>query len=210
MTKNSLILMMKYRRFIIPTILVALFIIGSTAPIRGQDSSSIELKGPNSVNICNNFSVELWVKHEDDALGSMILNITWDPSQMEFVDIQFVDGWDAALGITDHYVFMQAQAMSGGDIFPPGTDRVFTLTFHCLDLGTSTIGFERAYLYRGKDGTGGSFSAELIELEVTQNRSVGGIFYSVDKVSLLSPWIAAISIIGCITIVSILVKKRRA
>jgi hypothetical protein len=105
---------------------------------------------------------------------------------------------------------MQASAISGGDIFPPGTDLVFTLFFHCLDLGTSTIGFERAYLYRGIDGAGGSFTAELIELEVTQGRSVGGIFYSADKVSLLSPWIAAISIIGCIAIVSIIVKKRRA
>jgi hypothetical protein len=84
--------MIKYRRFIIPTILVALFIIGSIASIQGQGSSSVELRGPNSVNICTNFSVELWVKHEDDSLGSMILNITWDPSQMEFVDIQFVDG----------------------------------------------------------------------------------------------------------------------
>jgi hypothetical protein len=40
-------------------------------------------------------------------------------------------------------------------------------------------------------------------------RPVGGVVYSADKIGLLSPWIVAISIIGCIAIVSILVKKRR-
>ena len=46
--------------------------------------------------------------------------------------------------------------------------------------------------------------------DVHQGSPVGGVFYSADKMNLISPWIAAISIIGCITIVSILVKKHRA
>jgi hypothetical protein len=201
--------MIKYRRFIIPTILVALFIIGSIASIQGQGSSSVELRGPNSVNICTNFSVELWVKHEDDSLGSMILNITWDPSQMEFVDIQFVDGWDAALGITDHYVFMQASAISDGDIFPPGTDHIFTLIFLCLDSGTSIIGFERAYLYRGIGGAGGSFTAELIEMEVTQGRSVGGIMTGANKLIILTPYIGFVGLVAIVTSAVIIMKRRK-
>ena len=35
-------------------------------------------------------------------------------------------------------------------------------------------------------------------------------FYSVHKIGILSPWLTTISIIGFVTIVSILVKKRRA
>jgi hypothetical protein len=49
-----------------------------------------------------------------------------------------------------------------------------------------------------------------VEYELAPENPVGGTFYSADKIGLLSPWIATISIIGCIAIVSILVKKRRA
>lgn len=201
--------MIRYRRFIIPTILIALFIIGSIIPIKGQGSSSVELRGPDSVNICTNFSVDLWVEHEDDALGSMILNITWDPSQMEFVSIQFVDGWDAATGITDFYIFMQSSATSGGYIFPPGTDRIFTIIFHCLDSGTSTISFDRATLYRGIDGAGGSYTPEVIDLEVTQGRSVGGVMTGVNKLIILSPYIGLVGLVAVVTSAVIIMKKRK-
>lgn len=45
--------------------------------------------------------------------------------------------------------------------------------------------------------------------EYEEVNPVGGIVYSADKISLLTPWIATLSIIGCIAIVSIVVKKRK-
>jgi len=45
--------------------------------------------------------------------------------------------------------------------------------------------------------------------DVHQGSPVGGVFYSADKMNLISPWIAAISIIGCIAIISFVAKTRK-
>jgi hypothetical protein len=104
---------------------------------------------------------------------------------------------------------MQASAISDGDIFPPGTDHIFTLIFLCLDSGTSIIGFERAYLYRGIGGAGGSFTAELIEMEVTQGRSVGGIMTGANKLIILTPYIGFVGLVAIVTSAVIIMKRRK-
>lgn len=51
----------------------------------------------------------------------------------------------------------------------------------------------------------------VAECETDQtDHPVGGVFYSTDKMGLLSPWIVTICFIGCIAVISFVAKSRRA
>ena len=84
-------------------------------------------------------------------------------------------------------------------------------------VGPPCIGFDSdsplGPSFTGTPGFWGDFNTGrniMIRAVVEQANPVGGVFYSADKVGLLSPWIATISIIGCIAIISLIAKKRRA
>jgi hypothetical protein len=157
--------------------------------------------------------VEIEIKDPDRPMVGFTFEILFDPDSMEYATHTINNastGWNMNVDLRD-------VGIGSIDIFTeegvndppiPITRNWVTITFHCLELGDSLITIDGSIIFQDD---GEIFPWEDSDsADVHQGGPVGGVFYSVDKIGLLSPWIAAISIIGCIAITSIIIKKRRA
>ena len=205
---------MRYWKLVLPSLLVAIMVFGLTVPTQGQYTSSVELKGLQVVRVCSNFRVDLWVNHPDYDLGSHIIQILFDPTQMEYIGKTNVpNGWEIKEATIVGGVQVTGTAMDdpNGYIFAPGSDKMVTLIFHCLDEGTSTIYFDDADLYTEPEGEGTEYGATFIDIEVTQRKSVsvGGLLTSTNKLTILAPYLGLVGLVAAIAYAAIIIKRRK-
>lgn len=157
--------------------------------------------------------VQIEVPDPSQSLLGFEFDLFFDPDSMEYVKHTINapngwDGWHVDLGDLENGEIEIGTELTIND--PPiSTTRDWvTITFHCLKAGDSLI-----TMYGTIDFQAGAAPEPIQDTDsadVHQGSPVGGVFYSADKMNLISPWMAAISIISCTVIVSILVKKRRA
>ncbi len=155
--------------------------------------------------------VQIEVDPQAPILG-FDFTLYFDPDSMEYVKHTINapngwDGWHVDLGDLENGEIEIGTEVTIND--PPiSTTRDWvTITFHCLKAGDSLI-----TMYGTIDFQAGAAPEPIQDTDsadVHQGSPVGGVFYSADKMNLISPWIATIGIIGCTVIVSILVKKRK-
>jgi hypothetical protein len=153
---------------------------------------------PQTVNVAvsNDFDVEIWIRNL--KLGPMVgfdFTVSWDPTMMEYKShVINSNGWS---GFVEHLDLGGGHLNIGipQDSNPPisGDAKWLTITFHCLDEGTSTIGVSSIdTIWIQQNGQIIGIDPELFEGTVNQiaPQSVGGYMVSVNKIALLAPYIA--------------------
>ncbi|MCW3976153.1 MAG: hypothetical protein NWE86_07940 [Candidatus Bathyarchaeota archaeon] len=165
-------------------------------------------------HVSSHFDVVVQIEVDPQApIVGFVFTLYFDPDSMEYATHTINNastGWnvvvvldDVGIGEIDIYTASQIN-----DPAVPTTRDWVTITFHCLEKGDSLITMFGTIDFQA--GAAPEPIQAIDSADVHQGSPVGGVFYSADKMNLISPWIAAISIIGCIAIVSIIVKKRRA
>ena len=207
---------MKKLSILTPIFLTIVLALASITGVSAQEPPppTLYVDAPTSVPVSTEFDVLIWLRdiEEGFSITEINLRVSFNDKDLEFISDEFLDpdgagGWGGG-GALVWFGFWEG--IAGGS--SSAEERAwFRITFHCLQAGPTTITVS-APLAAGGIELNDEYDTEPDSVSVTvkQGNPVGGIFYSADKIGLLSPWLAAISIIGCIAIVPILVKKRRA
>jgi hypothetical protein len=163
------------------------------------------------------FTIDVWIRgiSSGDGLVGFDLDVTWDPtmmtleSYMEAANTLNWEAWHVSTGSQpyDHIEFyavcMYAGCPAGSEI--TGGVMPLTLTFRCLAQGSSPVTAD-AYLSL----VSGSVNPPDFVLTCNQYaEAVGGAVYDINKTALLSSWLATIGIVGCISTIAVVAKKRR-
>jgi hypothetical protein len=217
-----MILTVQPQKFLLPIILAGLLITGFTLPTEAQPSTPKWSLEPSivTINPCENFTLTLWIRDIPDgwAMNRFDFMIEWDPTLMEIVGFPIflgeVRGWENVsipLNVTSVLKLLGMQA--NGTQWSEDA-AWFEFTFHCIGEGTSTV-----TLSSPGDGTitlvpiagGGSVDREPEPFEVTVNQvepaPVGGISTPINKLEILTPYLALAGLI--IAVSAIVIKKRK-
>jgi hypothetical protein len=202
------------------TIVLAL---ASITPVSAQEPPPplLSIEAPESVPVSTEFDISIWITDIEDGFGMIDfgLHVDFNPYDIEYISHEFLDpdspvsGWGGGGGLGD-----PGEWGGGAGGYPWTGDRAwFRITFHCLRAGPTEITVSSPITNTGSiilepltNDVQYETEPDPVSVTIQQSSPVGGVFYSADKIGLLSPWIAAISIIGCIAITSIIIKKRRA
>lgn len=207
---------MKKLNILTPILLTIVLTLASITGVSAQEPPppTLYVEAPTSVPVSTEFDILIWILdiEEGFSITEINLRVSFDDDDLEYISDEFLDpdgagGWGGGGSLV---WFGLWEGVAGGS--SSAEERAwFRITFHCLQAGPTTItvsapltagGIELNVIY--------DTEPDPVSVTVKQGNPVGGVFYSTNKIGLFSPWIAAISIIGCITIVSILVRKRRA
>ncbi len=168
-----------------------------------------------STRVSRNFDVVVQIEIMDPdypmvAFGS---ELDFDPDSMEYVShtVNAPDGWGVVVEIDDlefGEIDIYSEGYPGTSDPPiPTTRKWVTITFHCLKGGDSLITISGSIELTGE-------AAPIIindndSTDVHQDSPVGGVFYSADKVGLLSPYIALVGLIGAVSTIFAIRKWRK-
>jgi hypothetical protein len=123
--------------------------------------------------------------------------------------------WPTSVGWFDVDLAGKNIVVSGDFYIGAETFGPLYLTFG-RDSTASTV--QRSYVCYDPPSTPGNCVLDtydlMIRFEVEQYPQpsaapVGGLIYGVDRVAVVSPWLAVIGLVGCLTIVVVVVKNRR-
>jgi hypothetical protein len=205
--------MMKRFKLIIPFMMVAICILGLFSPVRGQETEIAIEPRIIEIEVSSEFTIDIYLRNvPPGGIRAFQIGITWNAEQIEYVSHQahFPAGWLESLddaGVSDGTgYFSVAGAMLTGEPITEDSS-LATITFHCIGVGSSPINIPDPYPFDGS-----TFPRLLIDIDleeiphtvlkgaVTQNvRPVGGIYAPTDKLSILTPYIALVGLIGAIS-----------
>ncbi|MEM3608230.1 MAG: hypothetical protein QW238_05130 [Candidatus Bathyarchaeia archaeon] len=209
-------------KLMLPILLATTIIMMALTPQAQADQAvSVVLDlDPPVVNVspCNNFIVTLYIS-AIDAGGVVrgIASLKWDPNQVELrslkdieVNEEIMEGWELRetnVDLEKGIIEAEAQMGEGGEPIKGENVWVANIAFHCVREGRSTIGIQ-AKLYLAESET-----PVLVSDSTTVNQrvyAVGGVMTSVDKLSVLAPYLALLGSAGALSFVYVLVRRRRA
>jgi hypothetical protein len=227
------LILKKWSKFILPSILIALVVLVFAKPVSATNGLPLPPgvskpvftleKVPASITPSSIFQVEVWIRGIPDGydLESFECQVWFDATLVERVDIETIpkSGFAISAFPPDMFrVFISASWVSGNPEF--GEDAVWAIiTLHCLDVGKSMITVE------AQDESSDSYTIYLTDGAQTYHvdpppysvpcnqrypQSVGGIMTGVNKLSVLAPYIALVGLIGVVSSIFVIVKKRRA
>lgn len=169
------------------------------------------------INVSQTFEVVYSTNHAGFLLARGQLVVTWDPTQVELVSWgeynpvltsgMWSDDFDPN---TDTHLDTGAFRMfiggDDGENLADGSYEWVTLTFHCLAEGIAIITPDAGLT----SSTGGSFgTTEDFPVQINQIISaVGGMIAPVNKLIVLTPYIALLGLIVIVSIVYTIKKSR--
>jgi hypothetical protein len=165
----------------------------------------------------------------DITVGSIFKADVWARNIPEpgIVDLRFTIVWDSKLvgfvsrDVHDHGFGMLAEAIDSDkyevEVASPFPHSPFlrdaswvTLTFRCLGEGSAGIIIAYSHGYYGDYDHEFYFSPEDGRINQHPAPRADGAAYGVDEVATLSPWLAAVGLVGCIAVVAVTVRNRRS
>jgi hypothetical protein len=223
----------KWSKFILPSMLIALMVLAFAEPVSAPNGNPLPPgvskpvltleKVPASIAPSSIFQVEVWIRGIPDGydLESFECQVWFDATLVERVDIETFpkSGFVTSAFPPDMFrVFISAWWENGNPEF--GEDAVWAIiTLHCLGVGESMITVEAQdesgvpYTIYLTDGAQ-TFHVDPPPYSVPCNQrypqSVGGIYASNNKLSILTPYIALVGLIGAVSTIFVIVKKHGA
>jgi len=208
-------------RLVLPALLVGLLTIGLSNSVSGQIPPRLSIENaPSTVLVSTTFEVEFWILDiPDPGMNRWLLIVSWDPALMELAE-EFDDiitreearwnsrGWLYSSGGYD--VNLIGFIVETGDA--PWTEDAlwFTLNFHCLGPGSSSIrlgGLDEVELAIIALGSFEVFP-EDVYVTIQQTGTVGGIVSPINKLAVLTPYLALAGLIIAVSTVYI-IKRRK-
>ena len=208
--------------FFITILLVTIISLSLSSPVLALPPYYPELiVNPTSISagVSTTYSITFSVRDIPSGYGLTYLGLvlTWPSSDMELVSgtegASLPPGWQVTLGDfttippgseSKHF----QMSIDTGE--PVTVDREWlTVTFHCLRSGPSMITVDGSLEIRQlPEGSISGQGIEPIEITVNQFGVIGGVTTSVNKIGVLTPYLA---LAGLITIVSVIyiIRKRK-
>jgi hypothetical protein len=202
-------------------ILISLIVLGLSSPVAAQPPApTIYVDAPSRIPVSTEFDIMIWIRDIPAGWGmtSFSLRIQWDPNDLEIIGCEFLEdgrlGWDG-----DCAYDPGMGGGSGADYIPYPSPRWtedapwLRFRFHCLREGPALI---TAYSPPAGDAIyledANSIREEVVPepVEVTIYQGVGpvgGISTPINKLEILTPYIALAGLI--IAVSAIVIKKRK-
>jgi len=213
---------MRKTGLILAGMLLALCVLGLISPAEGQDQLvapriSLEMNGVTvttlNVAVCSKFTLEFWIRGIQPGWGMVGFDILirWNPDLVELSEADPIEraGWTQGVNQGPGYAMVKSFTVPANRWF--GDAEWVRFTFHCLGEGTGVMLLE-------SPGAGtivlsdGEFSESMypepFEVTVHQYRAVGGVLAPVNKLTILSPYLALLGLVGAVT-VAFAAKTRR-
>ncbi|WP_455369824.1 hypothetical protein [[Eubacterium] cellulosolvens] len=210
-------------KLMISSILITVIVLGLTNPVKAQPPyfpNVISNPASISAQVSTTYSITFSVKDIPPGYGLTFVGLvlTWPSSDMELVSgtegASLPPGWQVSLGdYTDIPPGSESKhfQISDGDTGEPVTvDREWlTITFHCLGPGPSMITVDGSVELRElPDGSFDGQGIETMEITVNQFGVIGGVATPINKLVVLTPYIALTGLILAVSTVYV-VKKRK-
>jgi hypothetical protein len=209
-------------KLMLPPLLAVLLILGLSHPVSGQPPPpTLYVEAPGFVNVSTEFDIIIWIRDIPAGWGmtAFDIEVKWDPNDLEYIGDEFLGfgrpGWTGTCAPI-------GPGVAGGG----GTDvRSFPalrwtedaawlrFRFHCLREGPAliTVGSLTDLTIYLENSVGSIFSSDPEPFEVTVNQvepaPVGGISTPINKLEILTPYIALAGLI--IAVSAIVIKKRK-
>jgi hypothetical protein len=196
------------------SILITLIVLGLSSPVRAQPTPPppiIFVDAPSSVNVSTEFDIIIWIR--DIPPGWMMtyfdLNAEWDPDDLEYIESELLTSWQGVGNIVNQ------QRWYGTSSDPSGwTEDAawFRIRFHCLRGGAAqiTVSSPSGQTVQLKDLSGGfaPVNPEPVTVTVNQVAPVGGIVTPVDKLEILTPYLALAGLIAVVSAVYVMRRRK--
>jgi len=211
---NCGLIFMKKTGLILATILVALCVLGLISSAEGQISApkiSLEINGVPvttlNIPVCSTFTLEFWIRNIPLGYSMVYFDygVEWDPNLMELKDADPIDhlGWIQSMAQVDPGLII-GKGYTEEEQGWTGDDAWIRFTFHCLGEGTDVMLLVSPIVGTIvlKDQAGGLHDTFPDPFEVTVHqytRAVGGVVVPINKLAVLSPYLALIGLVGALT-----------
>jgi hypothetical protein len=191
-------------KFLFSALLLTVITSGLIFPALANNGvAKIAVEGPTAVGVSREFTVNLWIRDLPTSMIMFSTRVEWDPSTMEYVShVSHVttNGWTPLFfSQLPGLIILEAEG-------PPFSQDAswISITLHCLEPGISELVIEESTI----EGTTASISYTRINLEVNQIEPapVGGVATPVDKIEILTPYLA---LAGLIVSTVYVIKKRK-
>ena len=193
---------------IISAFMVISIFLGLCLPVEAQaDTLYVESNGSRiiEVNVSTEFTIEIWIRNQTAQATAVYFTIVFDPDYMEVVGGATTPpgGWGA--GTTNPGPGQIGYIASGAPFV--GEHSWYSLTFHCLDAGSTPINVMDAVY---TDASGANHTLNVLKASVSQILvpPVGGISTTVNKLEILTPYIALVGLIIAVSAVYV-IKTRK-
>jgi len=210
---------MKKTGLILAGMLLALCVLGLISPAKGQTAPkiSLEMNGVPvttlNIPVCSKFTLEFWIRDIGIGWGlvAFVIEITWNPDLIELLEADPIEreGWTHGVSQGPGYAIVKSSTTVPNRWFGNATWVLFT--FHCLGEGTDLMVLESPEgdgIVLSDGGPGGLTYPEPFEVTVHQFKAVGGVVVPVNKLAVLSPYLALIGLVGAVT-VAVAVRRRK-
>ncbi|MCW4042307.1 MAG: hypothetical protein NWE90_01120 [Candidatus Bathyarchaeota archaeon] len=210
-------------KLMLSSILITVIVLGLTSPVKAQPPYFPNvIVSPTSISaeVSTTFSITFSVEDIPSGYGLTYLGLvlTWPSSDMELVSgtegASLPPGWKVSLG--------------DWTVIPPGSEKKYfqmsidtgepvtvdrewlTVTFHCLRPGPSMITVDGSREVRElPDGSISGQGIETIGITVNQFGVIGGVTTPVNKIEILTPYLALAGLIVAVSTVYV-IKRRKA
>ena len=226
MTYLLLIAMNRLAKFILPILLIGIFLIAPTIPTAEAQPPTIYVDPPSrDVVVSTQFTVTVKVADVTD-LCSAQFNMTFDPKLLECKDITEGPFLKSGIGTTFFvtninndagWILVACLLLPTDDVWHgvTGDGELAFVVFHCKGAGRSDLEFDvpgTMLLVVAADPTDEPVRIpyQPIGGSVTQyTRAVGGVLVPVNKLTVLAPYLALISLVGAVTVAVAATRRRK-
>jgi len=217
---------MKKTGLVPATMLLALCVLGSMSPASGQNNNqvpapeiSLEMNGVPvttlNIPVCSTFTLEFWIRDIPGGYSMVEFDygVEWDPNLMELKDAYLIAhlGWEQNVAQVEPGLIIGKGAPEDTQGWTENSAWA-RFTFHCLGAGTGVIllvsPMAATIVLRDQAGAPHQTSPAPFEVTVHQFKAVGGVVVPVNKLAVLSPYLALIGLVGVVTM-AVAVQNRR-
>ncbi|WP_455369835.1 hypothetical protein [[Eubacterium] cellulosolvens] len=206
--------MPRLAKLMLSSILITLIVLGLNSPVSAQipPPPTVYVEAPPFVNVSTEFDIIIWIRNIYPGYGMVWFDLQaqWDPNDLEYIECEFLRAadWQGGCGNTPPGYWT---GLAGG---PIETEDYawFRIRFHCLREGAAPITITSVDTVWLKPLGGGvefhSFPEPVtVTIQQVEYTPVGGISTSVNKLEILTPYLALAGLIAAIS--AIYVVKRR-
>ena len=208
--------MNKLVKFILPILLVGIFLIAATIPIaKAQPIPTIYVDPPSiGVPVSTQFTVTVKITAAVDV-HAWQFNMTFDPALLEckgategpFLNSGGPTTFLTALDNNKGWILVGCLLMQ--PIMAAGSGDLAFVAFHCKGSGDSKLSFDPTDTYL-LNIAGAQTYPEAVGGSVTQYaRAVGGVLVSVNKLTILGPYLALVGLVGAVTVAAAATRRRK-
>jgi len=202
------------------SILITIIVLGLSSPVAAQPPApTIYVDAPPFVSVSTEFDIIIWIRDIQSGYGMVQVGIRvqWDPNDLEYIDCEFLGEdrlgtWGGGCG-PDVDVPGLAGGGGGGDAWTADAEWL-RFRFHCLREGPAPITVSAPadgtiVLEPVAGGTGVVVEPEPVTVTIDQRSgAVGGVASPVNKLEIMTPYIALAGLIAAVSAVYV-IKKRK-